>query len=126
MALAAKFSGDKAADKIVTASGVAEYKRSTTYSIIDAHVDDIRAALGLDFSEIVEEKQKHTVPKDRMHELVEFLGSDIDRFVKTETSYGFTKLGSTRISRDDNDLHARIEGWYTVTPKVSVKVTPAT
>lgn len=124
VALAEKFPCMKAEEEIITASGIAERKQSNSYTIIEDGVPDLKDALGLDFSSIVEAKPKHEVPKDRMPDLIKHLGDDVDRYVKTTTTHGFTKLGSTRIRKGDAELLAKIDGCYTVTPSLTIKVKP--
>ncbi|HVZ40946.1 MAG TPA: hypothetical protein VHI13_16820 [Candidatus Kapabacteria bacterium] len=125
LALESRFPCEKSEEEIRTASGVAQRTVTRSYTIDEAKIDDMRSALDLDFASIVDTKVKHQVPTDRMPELIKHLGATVSRFVKTTTSYSFTKLGSTRIGKpkpEDKKMLASIEGCYSVTPKTSITV----
>jgi hypothetical protein len=124
IALGEKFPCEKAEEEIIKASGIAERKRSNSYAIIEPEIPNLREALGLDFSSIVEEKQTHEVPNDRMPALIEHLGEEVDQYVKTTKTYVLTKLASTRIGKGDESLIEKMAGGYAVTEKITVKVKP--
>lgn len=120
-----RFPHQKQEEEIVTVEGVAKRKVTNAYSIDQERIPNMKAILGKEFREFVDEDVEYSVPTDRIAALKDKLGADARRFIKTAVKWKPSPLLTARL-RSGADPADRVEGFVEVISTTKVTVKPIT
>ncbi|MEP7219094.1 MAG: hypothetical protein ABI876_09270 [Bacteroidota bacterium] len=121
--LGERFPRKKQEEELVTEYGAAKRKLTKAYSIHDdADIRTIRKALGLRFTEFIEEKPEYNVPTDRIDALRTRLGDDSKKFIISTVSYGLTKKAIAHLK---SEPESALLAYVTIDEKEKISIVRA-
>jgi len=116
-------------ESIIKEYGVADRKVANTWVVNEQHLDELRAKLGKEFSEWIEEGEKVSVVADRVQELRNMLGNDYHEFFKSEPVVKLKKV-AINLLRMPNSPAARprisptYRKFFSVETKAKITIRP--